>query len=219
MGATNKEGGNSEFYKLKEDKDDKSPNKGRLMFFKQEKINGVWASGSVYNTMVGNLKGLEVKTYMYEGKPKESLTMQFVDKDGVNCYVQVGLGSSVSSNLLNAFAGEALLGEITIETGKPKEFNGKTYPTIYVKNDGQNAKWKYNKTDDTWKQIPIIQSVTDDDGNTIKKGVKANTEFWKKVIDDINKKLGTDMPNPNEKSSNPKPKENVDFDAERDLPF
>jgi len=222
MGASNSESSNQEYYKLKENKDDKSKNFGRLMFFKQGKVNGAWASTDEFNKIDGYVKKLEVKSYEYQGKPKESLNIQMEDSNGVTMFVQVGLTSSPATNFLNTLAGTENLGLITIETGQPKEYQGKSYPTMYVKNNGQKTNWKYNTADDTFKLIPKVESKTDEDGNVIKKGVKANTDFWKKVIEDINKKLSKSnedvLVNKEQKGGKVYLEESLDPDASN-LPF
>ena len=183
--------------------------------------------------MEGTVTSLETKQYPYQGKTKDSLIINMVDSDNLKMVVQIGLGSSTASSILNTLAGEAILGVIKMETGKPREYQGKMYPTFYMKNNGEKTDWKYSKDKGNWNEIPKVETIRDDDGNDIKKGVKANTEFWKKVVVDINAKLSgatpttstphTGSPKPNPSSTTKEqPPLNTNFsesEIDSDLPF
>lgn len=190
MGASNNKNANAKFYKLKEDDNDTSETKGQYRFFLQVKDANGWKSGESFSEMTGYVKKLEVKSYELQGATKENLTLILKDNESdESIFIQCGFTSSAAQNILNTLAGENSLGLIKFETGKPKESNGKWYPTMYIKNDGEKTNWRYSPNNGTWNDIPKITTTKDEDGNNIKRGVKANTDFWKKVLADINSRL------------------------------
>src|SRR5574343_559055 len=107
MGAQNRESNSSNFYKLKEDKDDQSKSKGELRFFKQEKKGDSWQDAGSYNQFEGTLIGVEVKEFEYEGKKRESLQLKFNDGQTTDV-ITLGFDSIIARNILNGLAGEAV---------------------------------------------------------------------------------------------------------------
>jgi len=187
MGATNnnESRGTVIFYKLKEDKTDGSKTKNQLRFYKQTKDGEVWKDGEAFSGMEGHLTNIATKSYEWQGKQKDVFEFELTDSDGVKSVISLGLDSNISRQILNTFAGEENLGEISFQCGAAKEFKNKYYPTLYINNNGNKTTWKYSNANNNMSEIPQITSKTDEDGNNIRTGVKANVDFWKGVIDEI----------------------------------
>lgn len=184
-GLEDKQGSNKKFFKLKEDKRDGSKTKGQYRFFQQEKVNGVWTSTNEGNSMSGVLKSLETKAYQYEGETKENLEVTLQGESGTDYVISFGFNTGITENLLNAMAHEPIIGTIEMNCGLPKN----DYPTLYINHNGQKTTWKYSKDAGNWDEIPKITTVVDEDGNKIKKGAKAKTEFFKKLLAEVQGKL------------------------------
>ncbi len=187
MGAKNdtSKNGSVEFFKLKEDKADGSKTKNQFRFYKQTKEGDSWKDGETFNVMEGHLTGIKPSSYEWQGKQKETIEFELTDSDGIKSYITMGLDTNVAKQILNTLAGEDSLGELRFECGSPKEFNKTMYPTLYIKNNGQKTSWKFSKEKGNDQLIPKITNATDEDQNKIRKGVKANLDFWKNVIEEI----------------------------------
>lgn len=187
MGASNNEstGMNVIFFKFKEDKADNSKTKNQLRFYKQVKNGESWADGPSFSSMDGYLTDIETSSYEWQGKTKDTLKFTLTDTAGIKNVINLGLDSNIAKQLLNTFVGEEKLGEIKIECGEAKEHKGKYYPTMYVKNNGQKTTWKFSKANNNMDQVPEVVSKTDEDGNNIRTGVKANLDFWKAVVGEV----------------------------------
>lgn len=181
MGASNQTTSNVKFYKLKEDEREKSDTKGHLMFFEQEKTGDKWGDGIGFNTLEGIITGIKIKDYEWQGQKKEVLEIELSDVD-MKMVFSLGLRSIAAQNIINTLAGENVYGTMKFATGKPKEYNGKMYTTLYINNDGEKTAWKFSKVNENLDLIPKVTTIKDEDGNVIKKGQKAQDEFWKEVI-------------------------------------
>lgn len=192
MGAKNTSENSSEYYKLKEDKRDNSATKGQFVFFKQQKTAEGWVDGPEYNAISGYVNEITIKEYEWQGKKKEAMNILMSDDEPgkPDFVITLGFDSLTAKNIVNTLAGEALLGVIQFTAGKPSEYNGKTYPTLWINNGGQKTKWKYSKENENTDKVPKVSTFTDDDGNVLKKGVKQANEFWKKEIELLNERLG-----------------------------
>lgn len=191
MGAKNNNSSNKQYYKLKEDKRDGSQTKGQFVFFKQAKNGDSWGDSEEYNAMSGHLKDISISSFEWQGKTKEMLNIDLLDDEDNETQINISLGfdTITAQNIINTLAGEPIIGIIEFSAGKPSEYKGKSYPTLYIKNQGQKTKWKYSKENNNLELVPKITSFTDDDGNTIKKGTKVASEFWKKELDLVKAKL------------------------------
>jgi len=183
MGASNTTDSNKKYYKLKEDKRDASATKGENRFFEQVKIGDRWGDGAEFNSMSGYLQNVSIKEYEYEGAKKEALQVELLDNDDNKtvCVFSLGFNTFTAQGILNALAGEAIWNVLSFNCGKPKG----DYPTLWINNDGNKTAWKYSKENGNWDKIPPVTNFTDDEGNKIKKGVKANLEFWRGVLAEI----------------------------------
>lgn len=183
MAATNQESGSMvQFFKLKEDERTDSKTKGHMMFFKQAKVDGKWVETEAFNVLEGQLKDIRIKSYEYDGQTKENLEVELYDIDGSYVF-SLGLRAMAAQNILNTLEGEKSIGILRFETGKPKEHNGKWYPTLYIKNNGEKTSWAFTK--DSAIQPPKVTTEKDEDGNVIKRGQKKLDEFWKGVAEKI----------------------------------
>lgn len=226
MGASNTTESNKKYYKLKEDKRDGSITKGENRFFEQVKKAEGWGDGDEYNAMSGYLQSVRIKEYQYEGAVKEALEVELLDNDDNKtvCVFTLGFNTFTAQGILNTLAGEPIWGVLKFACGKPSA-NG--YATLWINNNEQKTAWKYSKDNNNWDQIPPVTQITDEEGNKIKKGVKANLEFWRGVLKEVaarcNMAKGTSA-----NSAMPQAKtDNVDVKAENttlptdfdDLPF
>ena len=141
MGASNSSNENVKFYKLKEDEREKSQTQGHLMFFEQEKTGDKWGDGNAFSTLEGYLSGIKIKEYEWQGTPKEVLEITLSD-DSMKMVFSLGLRSIAAQNIINTLAGEKMYGMLKFQSGKPKEYNGKWYTTLYINNDGQKTSWE-----------------------------------------------------------------------------
>lgn len=184
-GLQDKQGSNKKFFKLKQDKREGSKTLGQYRYFQQEKVNGAWTDTNEGNSMSGVLKSLTIKQYLYKEEQKENLEATLVGESGTEYVISFGFNTGIAENLLNALASEPIIGTVEMNCGLPK--NG--YPTLYMKHNGQDTNWKYNKKAGNWDEIPKITTITDEDGNKIKKGAKARSEFFKKLLAEVQAKL------------------------------
>ena len=160
MGAKNTSDNSSEYYKLKEDKRDNSATKGQYVFFKQEKSAAGWGDGAEYNAMSGYVNSISIKEYEWQGKKKESMSIHMTDDEQgkPDFVISLGFDSLTAKNIINTLAGEPLLGVIQFTAGKPSEYNGKTYPTLWINNGGQKTKWKYSKENGNLDKVPKVST-------------------------------------------------------------
>lgn len=219
MGAKNQDStGGAEYYKLKEEKIG-SAGTGILWFWKQEKQNGAWGDGEKFNSMSGHVTGLELKDFMFEGKPKKSLTVKLRCNDtGNSIQFQLGFPNALSTQIVNTLMAEDLSKPLYFNCGsKPNHQNGKDYPTFYInKEGGERTNWKYSTQAGTWDLIPKITKTYDEDGNEIKKGQKANTEFWVNAVLELQKIIeGAGLDKSGAPANNTKPvSDNKNFENE-----
>lgn len=183
MAASNSSNDKKKYYKLREDKTDNSPSKGEMRFIEQVKTASGWTVGEEFNSMSGYLQSVSIKTYEYEGATKEALQIELLDNedDKTSLIFTLGFNTFMAQNILNTLAGEELWNVLSFTAGKPN--NG--YPTLWINNSGQKTKWKFSKENNNSDLIPKVTSSIDEEGNKIKKGVKANLEFWKSVLAEV----------------------------------
>lgn len=225
MGASNgsnANGGGRSFFTLKENKAEGTAATGNIRFYKSIKEGDKWVLGEGFTQMSGFLNELEVKEYEWQGKKKHELVFKMTDdQTGQGLDVKTSFPTTVSKNILNGLANVNKFGLISIEIGKPQEYQGKWYPSVFTKNDGETCKFAYTKANGN--QPPRIEYVKDEEGNEIKKGVVAERNFWLEQIEKINSKLKA---SPNAKITKPEPyvpvatSESSDTpDEEGDVPF
>jgi hypothetical protein len=183
MGAgQNVRTGSTEYYVLKEEKVD-GVGTNILWFFKSSKDGG----GEKYPTMSGYLTGLEVEDYDYQGPKKRLLIKLRCQDTGKAIQVQIGFSSSTCRNTLNSLAtmdhskGLFLIGGVESKN---------EYPVLWVNTlSGEKTDWKYSRKNGNYEKIPVVTKDEDEDGNIIKKGVKAATQFWIDLVNEIQKNL------------------------------
>lgn len=189
MGATNTTtGANRTFFKLKEDERPESETKGQMRFFKQEKKADKWGDGESFNQLSGIVSEVKTKEYEYQGEMKKQLVVIIKDVDETMEF-SIGLRAMTAQGILNTLAADNGM-DLTFVCGKPKERNGKWYPTLYINkpgdsNEERRTNWKFQPD-----QMPKVTTTTDEEGNKIKKGQKAADEFWLKVLGEIQTKMG-----------------------------
>ena len=187
MAATNQseaQGGKT-FYKLKEDERD-AKSKGELRFFKQEKQSDKWMDGETFDTLSGEVVKVEVKEYEFQGEKKKALVIGL--QDGIDMFeFTLGLRSFTAQGILNTLAGNNPK-QLYFVCGRPKESNGKSYPTLYINKDGATNEERRT----TWKYAPAeLPKVTTEiyKGNKIKIGQEESDAFWVGVVSEIQQKM------------------------------
>lgn len=182
MGASNSEQSKTNFYALKAKTSDQDP---AAYFGHNTKQGDSWAITEKFNTFSGHLTDIKHSTYQYEGETKNKVEFTLKDADGTTNILSANF-SNLTYSLLNSLAGcnpEKI--EMNLSLGKAKVIDGKMgkqYPSIWVKNNGEEVKWKY--------EFAAIPKATDVKvGNkTVKDDTKV-VEFWIKVINEIKPKL------------------------------
>lgn len=203
MGASNgsNAGGGKSFYTLKENKSEGAANTGNIRFYQSIKQGEKWTLGEGFTQMSGHLNQLEVKGFEYQGKPKFELILKMSDeKSGQGIDVKTSFPTTVSKNILNALSNISNYGVISLEIGKPQEFQGKWYPSIFIKNNSDVCKFAFTKANGNTP--PKIEYTKDEEGNEIKKGVLAERTFWIEQVEKINAKLNA---SPNAETRKPAP--------------
>ena len=178
MGATNKSASiGRNFYKLKES--EQGDSKGEYRFFKQVKIGDKWGDGEGFNTLTGTVTSVIIKEYEFEKEVKKQLVVTVMDDEGSNEFT-MGLRSMTAQGILNTLAGGNGF-DLSFSCGKPRTGkDGKFYPSLWInKQVGEDRKtnWKWQFAD-----LPKVTTITDEDGNKIKRGQKAADEFWVKAV-------------------------------------
>lgn len=199
MGASNgsQSAGNKSYYTLQEKKQEGAQNTGKIRFYKSVKKENKWELGEGFTQMSGILDRIEMQQGEWQGKPKFSVIFNMTDRQtGEKMVVKTSFPTTVSKNILNALSSVQHFGdEISFEVGEPQAYMGKMYPSIFVKSKGQTCKWEFTKT--KGNQPPKVETVRDEEGNEIKKGVLAEREFWVKQIDKINAQIEKTNPTAN----------------------
>jgi hypothetical protein len=229
MGASNgsSTSGGKSFYALKEKKAGDAANTGNIRFYKSIKVGDKWTLGEGFTQMSGILRSIDVKEFQYQGKPKHSLIFT-IDDDKTDEVMEVttSFPTTVSKNILNALSNVEKYGVISLEVGNPQEYQGKMYPSIFIKNDGETCKFAF--TNAKGNAAPKVETIRDEEGNEIKKGVVAERTFWIDQINKINLKLRDQVRAVTAKPAtyvapvNPKSSDAPaagSFEEESDLPF
>lgn len=182
MGAHNSEHSQMNFYNLKAKTSDTDPSP---FFGKNTKTGNGWEITEKYDSMNGNLAGIEHSTYEYEGETKHKCKLILKDADGTKNSVESNFNNLLYS-LLNSLANcEPGFIAMNLSLGKAKIIDGKEgkrYPSIWLKNNGEEVKWKYSAD-----QLPRPEKIKAG-SKTVLDDTKV-IEFWKNVISEIKPKL------------------------------
>lgn len=175
MGAHNSENSKTNFYALKAKTSETDPTP---FFGKNTKTGDGWKITETFNSFSGNLVKIEHSTYEHQGETKHKCKMTLKDGEETNT-IESNFNNLLYS-LLNALASSESLGNIlmTLFLGKAKIIDGKEgkrYPSIWVKNNGVDLKWKYNFEETPKpKKVKVGGKTVADDSEVV--------EFWKNVI-------------------------------------
>ena len=172
------------YYRLKKDEDQNSQTFGRLLFYPQVRKDNKWVDGTGSNFAEGYLKDIEIQTYLHQGKPIQNLKFELIDNENPDAtiFFQIGLRSFTAQGIINTLAGEDKFGVLTFECGKPRNANGKLYPTLWIKNDGQRTKWRYCTANQNLTEIPKAVKSIDGNGKDIWVGMEKVDQFWIDVL-------------------------------------
>jgi len=183
MGAHNSEQSKTNFYALKAKTSETDPTP---FFGKNTKTGNGWEITEKFNSMDGNLIDIEHSSYEFEGETKHKCKLHLQDKDGTRNTIESNFNNLLYS-LLNSLSScdpgfismNLSLGKAKIVDGK----EGKRYPSIWVKNNGKEIKWKYDATQTPRpEKVKVKTKTVVDDSKVI--------EFWIKEISDIKTNLG-----------------------------
>lgn len=179
MGASNKSG-TAQIYKLKVQKESGIPK-----FVQQEKIDETWQDTQSFSDMEGYLKSVSMEQFTWEGKTKNSLKVIMADNVSDEKIIITMYMDNATRSMLNSLAGaDDLSGVLRLEARKWGKTE-KKYPTLFVKLDEKQVKWKY-----PIDQIPRTVETTNSKGVVVDWDDSDANEFFKGVIErDINPRL------------------------------
>lgn len=91
--------------------------------------------------------------------------------------------TALGRNILNALANEESLGKLTITVSATEKW-GKTYPNIWIKNNGNKTSWKLS-----WdEQKVLVDVITNKKGEFVSSDYTALNEKLASFVPEINKK-------------------------------
>lgn len=141
-------------------------------------------------TPVGGLEWhfVKIESGSYKGREGEDVELVKITlKDADGEYMLSSAWTSVARSIVNSLAWEEKLGKIKISVyGSVK--NGKTRPSVSVKNNGNQTKWMYSIDE----QKAYIEEITDKKGVVIKRDYDELNRILKNEFEQINKKFDWD---------------------------
>ena len=176
MGAHNSTQSQTSFFALKAKTSDSDPT---AFFGKNSKVGGQWTITERFNSFNGNLIDIKHSTYEYEGQTKYKCELIMKDNDGTQNILSANY-SNLLYSLLNSLAScEPEYIEMNLSLGKAKVIDGKEgkrFPSIWLKNNGEEIKWKYEVADQPKAdKVKVGGKIVSDDTKVI--------DFWTEVID------------------------------------
>ena len=131
----------------------------------------------------GSITGAELRSYEYEGKPRDVFVLHLVDEQWEKYKLSCSF-TQLSRSLLNNLCWMPNYNnvEISLYVKGSVGNDGKEYvnPRISVWKDGQIQSWKY-KLD----EIPKPEAIKNSKGEAVQNDYSAVDEFWKAKIKDI----------------------------------
>jgi len=211
MGASNSTG-KAQIYKLKIQKETGVPK-----FVQQEKNDEAWEDTKSFSDMEGYLKSISMEQFTWEGKTKNSLKVIMTDNVTDEKIIITMYMDNATRSMLNSLAGaEDLSGVLRLEARKYGKTE-KKYPTIFVKMNGNQCRWKY-----PIDEIPKIIETKNSRDITVDWDDSDANEFFKLVIErDINPRLQSEPQYQPTQPSYSQPREQTPQQLENfdDLPF
>lgn len=172
MPGYNRDQQQSEFWKLKINKETETP-----YFYRVENKNDAWVETEACTGIKGQLSAINLKTYMWENKEKQSMEIVLIHETGVKMIVTTSF-SNMSRSLLNSLAGCDSIGVIDMQAARwGKKGEDKKYPTLFVQNNGQKTQWKYQMN-----EIPAVESIKNKKGEVVSIDDTDANEFFKLII-------------------------------------
>lgn len=149
---------------------------------KREKIDGKVVLTPV-NGIEWNFDRIELSTYHSEtlDKDLENINIYLFDDDG-NYKISTAW-TGLGRNIINALAGEKSIGKLTITVSATEKW-GKTYPNIWIKNNGNKTSWLLS-----WdEQKALIDTITNKKWEFVSSDYSALQEKLTSLVPEINKK-------------------------------
>lgn len=144
MSAKNSSKESATYYKIDGGKKDFKPFFGK----KGSKEQG-YEVIEKFDTFEGSLLDIELGSYEFEGKKKDTIKLSFEDGIGKDI-VEGSLNTGIMRSILNTFAGSDFNKPYTMKMYLNKE----GYPSIYITQGGERASWKYESS-----QVPKAEVI------------------------------------------------------------
>lgn len=157
------------YYKIKEVD-------GAHYFIKSVKDQNLnkWVDGDKTTALEGRVTDLATRDNKLSGG--KDLVVTITKFDGTADIITTFFDSFVAQGILNTLAGGNGF-DLTFALGKRKD--SKKYAQLWInKPDRGRTNWLYKIED-----LPKVTMVVDEDGNKIKKGLKASEIFWMGVME------------------------------------
>lgn len=177
MGLTTTESAGLKFIRLKSPEDEDPV----FVLIEKNEATGKWEVAATHNTFIGRLESIETKETEYNDKKGMNVVTRWSDKEGDRYQIEVNFNTMICRSLLNNLASIDQFGQINMVVKK----NKKGYPSIYIKNDGDDVSWKYSMD-----EMPKPKEIKDPDtGEFVKWSRAEQNKFFLKVLEDISAKV------------------------------
>lgn len=217
MSAKNSSKESATYYKIDGGKKDSRPFFGK----KGSKEQG-YKVIEEFDTFEGNLLDIELGSYEFEGKTKDTIKLSFEDGIGKDV-VEGSLNTGIMRSILNTFAGSDFNKPYTMKMYLNKE----GYPSIYITQGGERASWKYEASQVPKAEVIVLKNKTEikDDTEVIEWFKKLVTNELKPRLKDLIAPSKTalpdikDMPTEQPKKSMVSGSQGLTEDESSELPF
>lgn len=205
MGLSNTKSVNAKFIKINAGKKDAKPFFG-LKGTKEQN----YEIQEQFNQLEGFLDGVEVGTFEWEGKKKDTIKLTFRDNQDELMIVDGSFNTGIMRSLLNTLAGSDLLTNFKMQLYLNKE----GYPSIYITDtNGSRMQWKYKP-----EEMPKAETTTLKNGDKVIDDFEVVNFFKKLIEEDIKPRLAShNTPTINQQKEAKEIKVNNPNDT--DLPF
>jgi len=219
MSAKNSSHESATYYKIDGGKKDSRPFFGK----KGSKEQG-YKVIEEFDTFEGNLLDIELGSYEFEGKTKDTIKLSFEDGIGKDI-VEGSLNTSIMRSILNTFAGSDFNKPYTLKMYLNKE----GYPSVYITQGGERASWKYEASQVPKAEVIVLKNKTEikDDTEVIEWFKKLVTNELKPRLKELTSFVDKSLPNiadvpteqPKEKKSLVSNSAGLTEDESSELPF
>jgi len=187
MSAKNSSKESATYYKIDGGKKDFKPFFGK----KGSKEQG-YKVIEEFDTFEGNLLDIELGSYEFEGKTKDTIKLSFEDGIGKDI-VEGSLNTGIMRSILNTFAGSDFNKPYTLKMYLNKE----GYPSVYITQGGERASWKYEASQVPKAEVIVLKNKTEikDDTEVIEWFKKLVTNELKPRLKELTSFVDKSLPN------------------------